>query len=103
MPAVVQVAAGRGDLAEADELARSALAAADEGGLPEVACEALEVIGRVARQSDLDEAERAFARAAAVASAHGQGGSRGRCMSWGRSTSCVLRAWTGSSRRARWP
>jgi DNA-binding CsgD family transcriptional regulator len=36
-----------------------------------VACEALEVIGRVARQSDLDEAERAFARAAAVASAHG--------------------------------
>jgi DNA-binding CsgD family transcriptional regulator/tetratricopeptide (TPR) repeat protein len=66
-----QVAAGRGDLAEADELARSALAAADDGGLPEVACEALEVIGRVARQSDLDEAERAFARAAALASAHG--------------------------------
>ena len=66
-----QVAAGRGDLARADELARSALAAADDGGLPEVACEALEVIGRVARQSDLDEAERAFARAAAVASAHG--------------------------------
>jgi DNA-binding CsgD family transcriptional regulator len=66
-----QVAAGRGDLAEADELARSALAAADEGGLPEVACEALEVIGRVARQSDLDQAERAFARAAALASAHG--------------------------------
>jgi DNA-binding CsgD family transcriptional regulator len=66
-----QVAAGRGDLAEADELARSALAAADDGGLPDVACEALEVIGRVARQSDLDEAERAFARAAALASAHG--------------------------------
>ena len=66
-----QVAAGRGDLAGADELARSALAAADDGRLPEVACEALEVIGRVARQSDLDEAERAFARAAAVASAHG--------------------------------
>jgi DNA-binding NarL/FixJ family response regulator len=66
-----QVAAGRGDLAEADELARSALAAADAGSLPEVACEALEVIGRVARQTDLDEAERAFARAAALASAHG--------------------------------
>lgn len=66
-----QVAAGRGDLAEADQLARSALRAADEDGLPEVACEALEVIGRVARQSDLDEAERAFARAAAVAGAHG--------------------------------
>ena len=36
-----------------------------------MACEALEVIGRVARQSDLDEAEQAFARAAAVAGAHG--------------------------------
>ena len=36
-----------------------------------MACEALEVIGRVARQRDLDAAERAFARAAAVASAHG--------------------------------
>ena len=66
-----QVAAGRGDLTGAEQLARSALAAADDDGLPEVACEALEVIGRVARQSDLDEAERAFARAAAVASAHG--------------------------------
>ena len=45
--------------------------AAESSGLPEVACEALEVIGRVARQRDLDAAERAFARAAAVASAHG--------------------------------
>ena len=43
-----QVAAGQGRLAEADRLARAALRAAENGGLPEVACEALEVIGRVA-------------------------------------------------------
>jgi DNA-binding CsgD family transcriptional regulator/tetratricopeptide (TPR) repeat protein len=66
-----QVAAGEGRLAEADELAQAALRAAESGGLPEVTCEALEVIGRVARQRDLEEAERAFGRAAEVASAHG--------------------------------
>jgi len=66
-----QVAIGQGQLAEADRLASAALRAAESGGLPEVACEALEVIGRVARQRDLEEAERAFTRAAAVASAHG--------------------------------
>ena len=66
-----QVAVGRGNLAEADELARAALAAAESGGHPEVACEALEVIGRVARQRDLDTAERAFAQAEEVARAHG--------------------------------
>ena len=66
-----QVAAGLGRLAEADELARAALHAAERDGLPEVACEALEVIGRVARQHDLKEAERAFDRAAVTAQAHG--------------------------------
>ena len=68
-----QVAAGRGRLEEADELARAALRAAESGdpGQPEVACEALEVIGRVARQRDLAAAERAFARAADLAAAHG--------------------------------
>jgi DNA-binding CsgD family transcriptional regulator len=66
-----QAAAGRGHLTEADRLARAALRAAESSGLPEVACEALEVIGRVARQRDLAEAERAFARAAVTASAHG--------------------------------
>ena len=66
-----QVAAGQGRLAEADRLARAALRAAEDGGLPEVACEALEVIGRVARQRDLEAAERAFARAADLAAAHG--------------------------------
>jgi DNA-binding CsgD family transcriptional regulator len=65
------VALGRGRLAEADKLAGSALAAARARGLPDVACEALEVIGRVARQRDLDAAERAFAEAANVATAHG--------------------------------
>jgi len=70
-----QVAAGRGRLEEADRLARAALRAAesvgDGEGLPEVACEALEVIGRVARQRDLEAAERAFTRAADLAGAHG--------------------------------
>jgi DNA-binding CsgD family transcriptional regulator len=66
-----QVAAGRGLLIEADALARAALGAAESGGLPEVACEALEVIGRVARQRDLGAAEQAFERAVSVASAHG--------------------------------
>jgi DNA-binding CsgD family transcriptional regulator len=66
-----QVAAGLGRLAEADELARAALYAAERDSRPEVACEALEVIGRVARQRDLEEAERAFDRAAVTAQAHG--------------------------------
>ncbi len=66
-----QVAMGQGRLDDAGALAGAALEAAEEGGLPEVACEALEVLGRVARQRDLAEAERAFARAASVAAAHG--------------------------------
>jgi DNA-binding CsgD family transcriptional regulator len=66
-----QIAAGRGQLGAADELARAALAAAEAGGLPEVACEALEVIGRVARQRDLDAAEQAFTQAETIAGAHG--------------------------------
>jgi DNA-binding CsgD family transcriptional regulator len=70
-----QVAAGQGRLVEADRLARAALQAAEGGPgqrvQPEVACEALEVIGRVARQRDLQAAERAFDRAADTAAAHG--------------------------------
>jgi DNA-binding NarL/FixJ family response regulator len=66
-----EVAAGQGHLAEADQLARAALRTAESSGLPEVACEALEVIGRVARQRDLEEAERAFDRAALTAQANG--------------------------------
>ena len=66
-----QVAVGRGQLTDAEKLASAALAAAQDSGLPEVACEALEVLGRVARQRDLAAAERAFAEAATVATAHG--------------------------------
>jgi len=55
---------------EAAKLASAALRAAEEAGLPEVACEALEVIGRVLQHSDLDEAERALTRGAAIASAN---------------------------------
>ena len=71
-----QVAAGRGRLEEADRLAQAALRAAEDSRegqrvQPDVACEALEVIGRVARQRDLEAAERAFARAADLASAYG--------------------------------
>jgi len=66
-----QVAFGRNDIAEADRLARAALDAATDAGLADVACEALEVIGRVAIKSDLDEGERSFVKAEAIASAHG--------------------------------
>src|SRR5215472_3629880 len=64
------VAEGRGHTEEAERLARAALRSAERGGPPEVACEALEVIGRVARQRDLDEAERAFSLAEAIAAEH---------------------------------
>ena len=40
--------------------------------LPEVACEALEIVGRFERQRDLDAAEAAFARAYAIADEHGR-------------------------------
>jgi DNA-binding CsgD family transcriptional regulator/tetratricopeptide (TPR) repeat protein len=61
-----QVAVVR-DPAEAPTLARAALAAAESLGLPEVACEALEVLGRVQRPADLVAAEDAFDRAVAIA------------------------------------
>jgi DNA-binding CsgD family transcriptional regulator len=66
-----QVALGQGRLERADRLAGAALAVAERAGLPTVACEALEVAGRVARQRDLRTAEAAFARGLAVADAHG--------------------------------
>jgi hypothetical protein len=49
------------------------LAVAERAGLSAVACEALEVAGRVARQRDLEAAEASFARGLAVATAHGLG------------------------------
>jgi hypothetical protein len=66
-----QVALGEGRLDEAEGLAAAALVPAERAGLAEVACEALEVAGRVARQRDLEAAEAAFARGLAVAGAHG--------------------------------
>ena len=53
-------------------LARGALEVAERHSLPEVACEALEIIGRFERQRDLDAAEAAFARAYEIADAHGR-------------------------------
>ena len=65
-----QVAVGQGRLAEAAQLARSAHAAAQRVGLWEVACEALEVLGRCARNWDLDQAELAFEQAQRIAEQH---------------------------------
>jgi DNA-binding CsgD family transcriptional regulator/tetratricopeptide (TPR) repeat protein len=62
---------GRGDPKRATEAALSALAAAERAGLHDVACEALEVVGRAARLSDLDRAETAFVRAHDIAVDHG--------------------------------
>jgi DNA-binding CsgD family transcriptional regulator/tetratricopeptide (TPR) repeat protein len=54
------------------ELARRALDVGERLDAPEVACEALEIIGRFERQRDLDAAETAFARAYAIAEEHGR-------------------------------
>jgi DNA-binding CsgD family transcriptional regulator len=64
------VSEGLGRIAEAESLARSALAAAEAVDLPEIACEALEVLGRCARHADLERAEQAFRRAAETAERH---------------------------------
>ncbi|MDP8931567.1 MAG: AAA family ATPase [Actinomycetota bacterium] len=67
------VSIARGDLDRADELARASLAAAHTAGTPATACEALEILGRCARMSDLDAAEDAFRRALQLAEDHGLG------------------------------
>ncbi|MBW3547740.1 MAG: AAA family ATPase [Actinobacteria bacterium] len=51
-------------------LAQAALEAAGRLGLPDVACEALEVLGRAERRLDLKAAEDAFSRALAIAESH---------------------------------
>ncbi|MDQ3644759.1 MAG: DUF2791 family P-loop domain-containing protein [Actinomycetota bacterium] len=56
---------------QASSLAHAALAVAERANLPELACEALEVMGRCERPHDLHTAEAAFARAYATAEAHG--------------------------------
>lgn len=62
---------GRDDPERAAAAALSALAVAERAGLHEVACEALEVVGRGARLTDVDRAEEAFARALEIARKHG--------------------------------
>jgi DNA-binding CsgD family transcriptional regulator len=65
------VAVGRGDPETGTRVALSALAVAERAGLHEVACEALEVVGRSARLSDLHQAKVAFGRALQIAEEHG--------------------------------
>jgi DNA-binding CsgD family transcriptional regulator len=64
-------AIGEDRLDEADETAQHAFVAAARTGLPEVACEALEVIGRCARTHDLAAAEHAFQQAHDIATRNG--------------------------------
>jgi DNA-binding CsgD family transcriptional regulator len=53
------------------ELARAALDHAEREGPQEVACEALEILGRCERALDLDAAAASFSRAHAIAEQHG--------------------------------
>lgn len=62
---------GRDEPEMAGAAALAALAVAERAGLHEVACEALEVIGRAARLTDIDRAETAFVRALEIAVEHG--------------------------------
>ncbi len=64
------VALEQGRWDEASALARAAVAAAEATGQPAVECEALQVLGRVSRQVDLDEGAAWFERASDVAVAH---------------------------------
>lgn len=58
------------ELGEFDEAAATAQAVLDGGVTGAPACEAMEVLGRVARRDDLEEAHRWFARAAEQARVH---------------------------------
>jgi DNA-binding CsgD family transcriptional regulator len=66
-----QLALGQGHPDEAVSLARAARAGAERAGRHDLACEALEVIGRRERERDLAKAEQSFAAALAVAETHG--------------------------------
>ena len=66
-----QAAMGLDQTDEAAELARAALVRSERLDVPEVACEALEILGRCERPRDLSAAEAAFARAHAVADERG--------------------------------
>lgn len=66
-----QVAIGDFRLDEAVRYASRTLEIAEKNGLPDVVCEALEILGRRARQRDLEEAETFFERARKLAEQHG--------------------------------
>ena len=68
LAAHVLLGAARPDQAAA--VARRTLKAAERHGLAEPGCQALEVLGRVARMHDLHEAELAFARQLELATGH---------------------------------
>lgn len=61
------VALGVGEVGEALRLAAPAV----DAGVPEAACEALEVVGRAHRRTDPERSAAAFRRAAAIAERHG--------------------------------
>jgi DNA-binding CsgD family transcriptional regulator len=74
LDALAVLESDRADRAEtAERLAGRAVAVSEAAGMHEVACEALEVIGRCARTRDLDAAEVAFTRELQIAKAGGLG------------------------------
>jgi DNA-binding CsgD family transcriptional regulator/tetratricopeptide (TPR) repeat protein len=58
-------------LAQAEHLAGRALRAAERSGQPDVACEALDTLGRCARLRDLSEADALYRRGLSIADEHG--------------------------------
>ncbi len=60
----------------ASRLAKRALRDGEAGRRPEVVCSALETLGRIARQRDLDEADALYESGLAVAESHGLAGWR---------------------------
>jgi hypothetical protein len=66
-----QLALGQGQSDQARRLAEAALTDSQRIVRPELACEALEVLGRRARQEDLGAAEAAFDQARQIAEQHG--------------------------------
>jgi DNA-binding CsgD family transcriptional regulator len=63
---------GGASVAEAERSARRALQVAERLGLADVACQALEVLGRTARNGDLGRAEALFTRQLEVAARNGE-------------------------------
>jgi DNA-binding CsgD family transcriptional regulator/tetratricopeptide (TPR) repeat protein len=66
-----EVALGTNDTPRAEQQARDALEVSRSDGLHEQECEALQLLGRCARRSSLEAAERWFREALAAAESHG--------------------------------